>query len=157
MGWEQPPSQEAIQPSGSPEADGEIETTAPPATQETPDRREFAEERIQQIVEEQAVERGGNQEQQIADVSYTEEQEPLAMSAAGETEAREEINAGQTPPQREAYATETEAERIEGTGPANREQWEKAGREEKRPKRGLPEAEAEERARGAATDYAKCD
>lgn len=155
MGWDQPPGQEASPPSGPPEGNGEMETPAPMAAQETPARSESAEERIQQFVEEQAVERGGGQEQAISDVSYTEAQEPLAMSAAGETEAREEINAGQTPPQREAYATETEAERTEGTGPASREQWEKAGREEKGPKRGSPEAEAEERARGAAPDYTK--
>ncbi len=162
MGWDQPPGQEASPPPAPPEGDGEVASPPPVAAQQTPPpgesaekRSEPAEEQIQQYVEEHAVERGGGQEERISDVSYTEAQEPIAMNAAGETEAREEINAGQTPPQREAYATETEAERTEGTGPASREQWEKAGREEKGPKRGSPEAEAEERARGAAADYTK--
>ncbi len=153
MGWDQPPGQEASSPPVPPEGDGEV-MSSPVSAQQTPPRSESSEEQVQQFVEEHAVERGG-QEQQISDVSYTEAQEPIAMNAAGETEAREEINAGQTPPQREAYATETEAERTEGTGPANREQWEKAGREEKGPKRGSPEWEAQERARGAAPDYTK--
>lgn len=127
MGWEQPPGPEASPSVGPPENNAGVREMAPPATRKTTVRNE----------------------------SVMEEQEPIIMNAPGEAEARDEINAGQTPPQREAYATETEAERTEGTGLANREQWEKAGREEKRPKRNSPEAEAEQRARGAAPDYTK--
>ncbi len=127
MGWEQPPDQETSPQSGPSETYAETASMAPRATQKTPEQRESNEQRIREGFDEPVIELGGGQEQ------------PLEMNAAGETEAREEIDAGQTPPQLEAYATEPEAERIEGTGLANREQWEKA----------------EERARGAAPDYTK--
>ncbi len=104
MGWEQPPDQEASPQSGPPETYDETASMAPPATQETPGRRESHEQWFRESIDEPVIELGGDQEQ------------PLEMNVAGETEARDEINAGQTPPQREAYATESEAERIGSSG-----------------------------------------
>jgi hypothetical protein len=178
MGWDEPPGREENPPSAPPTYASEANMDTEPGTyasessmeaeprtapfnpqsrepRETVQQREGSDEQIQQYVQGHPVERGGGEEQQMADVSYTEAQEPLAMNAAGETEAREEINAGRTPEQQQAYATETEAERTEGTGPGSREQWRKASEEEKEPEKGSPEWEAEERARGAAADYTK--
>ena len=178
MGWDEPPGREENPPSAPPTYASEANMDTEPGTyasessmeaeprtapsnpqsrepREMVQQREGSDEQIQQYVQGHPVERGGGEEQQMADVSYTEAQEPLAMNAAGETEAREEINAGRTPEQQQAYATETEAERTEGTGPGSREQWRKASKEEKEPEKGSPEWEAEERARGAAADYTK--
>ncbi|HEU4792366.1 MAG TPA: PRC-barrel domain-containing protein, partial [Nitrolancea sp.] len=47
MGWEQPPDQEASPQSGPPETYAETAPMAPPATQETPERRESNKLRIQ--------------------------------------------------------------------------------------------------------------
>lgn len=154
MGWENPP-QAAEENAPSERRADEYDTSAnAPENPESAQQRQASDEQIQRNVQEHPVERGGSREQPISDVPYTEQQDPLEMNAAGETEARDEINAGQTSDQQEAYKTESEAERTEGTGPASREQWHKASEEEK-VKSGSPEAEAAERARGAAGDYTK--